>query len=425
MITKSNISAVKGMRNIFPPDSYKKQEIINQCQTIAQQFGYLPWELPILERTELFKKTLGDDSDVVGKEMYSFVDIGGEDVCLRPEGTAGAIRAGLEHGLFYNLNQRVSYHGSMFRREKPQKGRFRQFTQFGFEYLGASSPLADIEMILITKNLLAELKIIDSVVLEINSIGTSKQRAEYCNYLKRWEASNVIEFSPEQRRTFENNPLRILDTKDALIKSKILNLPTMVDFLLQDQINNFSYIKNILSEKGITFIHNPLLVRGLDYYNDFVFEWKLLNENKSQNSIIAGGRYDSLPSVLGGSQNYAIGCAVGVDRILDYFDITTTSKITFYFIPLDQLSLVCLDIEVEKLRRIFKDTIFVIDHSLKGLKTQIRNSESYNPCVYIIMGDKERLDGKIMIKSSNDNSALYPINEYVNQIERIIKNGRS
>ncbi|MBF97125.1 MAG: Histidine--tRNA ligase [Alphaproteobacteria bacterium MarineAlpha9_Bin4] len=314
-MNNKKIASVRGMHDIFGEDHYKQQDIIDNFIKVVSLFNFSPINTPIMEHSEVFIRSLGNVSDVVMKEMYSFLDKSKDSVTLRPEGTAGIARALVSNGLTQNLPQRYFYHGPMFRYERPQQGRLRQFHQVGIELFGKGSYFEDCEVIRIAYFFLKNLNILDKVLLKINTIGKSSSRNNFINEIKSYFNLNKKKLSSDSLKRLEKNPLRILDSKDPQDQDLLKEAPIIYNFLSKDELDNFENIKSLLSSIGISFIVDPFLVRGLDYYSDTTFEFTLKENQKF--AILAGGRYNDLVKELGGSQIPGIGWAAGIERLKD------------------------------------------------------------------------------------------------------------
>ncbi len=308
------IQAIRGMNDILPQETPYWQHIETVCRSVVSQYGYREIRFPILEQTKLFKRSIGDATDIVEKEMYTFDDRNGDSLTLRPEGTAGCVRAGIEHGLLYNQIQRLWYMGPMFRHERPQKGRLRQFHQLGVEAFGMLNPAIDVEMILLSKRILDQLSLSDQIVLEINTLGDFNQRKDYQKKLVDYFTAHKNKLDEDSLRRLEKNPLRILDSKNPDMKALNENAPKLSDFIDGDSKKQFDRVCELLTTAGISFKLNPHLVRGLDYYCLTVFEW-VTNHLGAQGTVCAGGRYDKLVDQLGGKDTPAIGFAMGIERM--------------------------------------------------------------------------------------------------------------
>ncbi|MDP3562374.1 MAG: histidine--tRNA ligase [Legionellaceae bacterium] len=309
------IQAIRGMNDILPEQSYAWRNLESIFAQCLQSYGYQEIRLPLLESTQLFKRTIGEVTDIVEKEMYTFNDLNEESISLRPEGTAGCVRACLEHGLLHNQQQKLWYTGPMFRHEKPQKGRYRQFNQFGVEAFGIPGVGIELELILICKRLWATLGVADSVHLEINTLGELSERQAYRQLLIDYFKSHNSMLDEDSKRRLDRSPMRILDSKNPDMKSLIQNAPKLIDVLSETSRNHFNELCAGLDALGVAYRVNPVLVRGLDYYGHTVFEW-VTEHLGSQATVCAGGRFDKLIEQLGGNSSPAVGFALGVERLL-------------------------------------------------------------------------------------------------------------
>ena len=309
------IQAIRGMHDILPDYSHYWQFVEQTIREVMTGYGYREIRLPIVEKTELFKRSIGEVTDIVEKEMYTFADRNGDSLTLRPEGTAGCLRACIEHGLLHNQIQRLWYYGQMFRHERPQKGRYRQFYQLGVETYGMPGPDIDAEVILLTERLWKGLGVREKLELQINTLGTTEERLAYrCVLIEYFSAHNDALDEDSQRR-LQTNPLRILDSKNPDMRALIEQAPVLLDSLGEESRAHFSQLRELLDALGLRYIVNTRLVRGLDYYGKTVFEW-VTDDLGAQGTVCAGGRYDSLVEQLGGRSNYAVGFAMGIERLL-------------------------------------------------------------------------------------------------------------
>jgi histidyl-tRNA synthetase len=309
------LQAVRGTKDIFPKECELFRFINNTACLLAAQYGYGEIQTPIFEFTDVFHKTLGETSDIVGKEMYTFTDKGGESVTLRPEGTAGISRAFISEGLAQQIPLKYYYCGPMFRYERPQKGRQRQFNQIGIEFLGSASPLADVECLALSYDLFRALKLEQKVKLEINTIGDSASREIYRNELVQYLLKYKNDLSEESKIRLEKNPLRILDSKDLGDRKILADAPSVYKHLNEDSLKFFNQVQDGLNALGISFTINSKLVRGLDYYSQTVFEWTTEHLG-AQGTVLAGGRYDGLISMMGGPLTPSVGWAAGIERLI-------------------------------------------------------------------------------------------------------------
>ncbi len=309
------IQSVRGMNDILPGNSAAWRHVERVIADTCVAYGYQEIRPPLLERTELFKRSIGEQTDIVEKEMYTFVDNNGESVTLRPEATASCVRAGVEHGLLHNRQAKLWYLGPMFRHEKPQKGRYRQFHQFGIEALGWPGPDADAELQMFAARLFDSLGV-RSVKLEINTLGSDGCRAAYRDALHGYLSRYRNDLDEDSQRRLDRNPLRILDSKDEKTRALLTDAPRLADFLDDDAVARFDRLRAYLDTVGIEYHVNDRLVRGLDYYTSIVFEW-VTDRLGAQGAVCAGGRYDGLVEQLGGRATPAAGFALGIERLLE------------------------------------------------------------------------------------------------------------
>ena len=310
----NKLQSVRGTHDHLPEDMYKYNNIITKAEKISALYGFKPMATPIFEFSNVFKKTLGESSDIVTKEMYTFKDKGDEEITLRPEGTAGIVRAIISNGLSQEMPFKSFYHGPMFRYERPQKGRLRQFHQVGVECFGMAGPDIDAELLLISARLWKLLGVQDVVRLELNSIGTVVDRGNYKQALVEFLMPIKDQLDEDSKRRLGTNPLRILDSKNPDTQALLVNAPSMTDHLGAEARAHFTELKTMLDEVGITYTVNPRLVRGLDYYNYTVFEW-VTDKLGAQGTVCAGGRYDGLVNQLGGGDTAGVGFAMGMERL--------------------------------------------------------------------------------------------------------------
>ncbi|MEX1197452.1 MAG: histidine--tRNA ligase [Pseudohongiellaceae bacterium] len=311
----ARIQAIRGMNDILPAQTPVWQFLEDRLQTLVHRYGYREMRFPIVEQTQLFRRSIGEVTDIVEKEMYSFADRNGDELSLRPEGTAVCVRAAEQHGLLYNQQQRLWYHGPMFRYERPQKGRYRQFHQFGAEAFGMTGPDIDAELIIMTRRLWQMLGLEGYVRLELNNIGTSADRNAFGEALVRYLEPHRERLDADSRRRLDSNPLRILDTKDPGTREILEGAPALGEYLGEETVAHYEQLKVLLDSAGIDYTENPQLVRGLDYYNNAVFEW-ITDSLGAQGTVCAGGRYDTLVEQLGGRPTPATGFAIGLERLV-------------------------------------------------------------------------------------------------------------
>ncbi len=303
------------MNDVLPENSPAWQYLEEKFQQVVTSYSYAEIRTPIVESIDLFNRSIGEVTDIVEKEMYCFEDRNGERLALRPEGTASIVRAGIEHGLLYNQTQRMWYLGPMFRYEKPQKGRYRQFQQMGVEAYGMGGADIDAEVILLSVALWRSLGILDALTLEINSLGSNAAREEYRTALVEFLSARQDQLDEDSKKRLLSNPLRILDSKDPKTQVLLNDAPSLVEYLDEDAKSHFTALTAILDRAGISYVINPRLVRGLDYYNKTVFEWTT-DKLGAQGTVCAGGRYDGMVEQLGGKSTPAVGFAMGEERLL-------------------------------------------------------------------------------------------------------------
>ncbi|ARD23308.1 MULTISPECIES: histidine--tRNA ligase [Shewanella] len=309
------IQAIRGMNDILPTQSPLWQQVESVIRSTVSAYGYSEIRTPIVESTDLFKRSIGEVTDIVEKEMYTFADRNEDSLTLRPEGTASTVRAGNEHGLLYNQEQRLWYMGPMFRHERPQKGRYRQFHQFGVEVYGIPSADVDAEVLMLSARLWDSFGIKEHVKLELNTLGDTAERAAYRDALIAFLEQHKEQLDEDSKRRMYSNPLRVLDSKSPQVQAILTDAPALMDYLGEESKTHFSTLCELLDAVGIEYTVNPRLVRGLDYYNRTVFEW-VTDSLGSQGTVLAGGRYDGLVGQLGGKDTPAVGFAMGLERIV-------------------------------------------------------------------------------------------------------------
>lgn len=388
---------IRGFRDILPSEASKFIFIENIINKMMLSYNAEQVRLPALESLNLFKRSIGETSDIVTKEMYSFDDRNGDTLCMIPEGTASCLRLALENNLIYDRGpkkKRLYYIAPMFRHERPQKGRYRQFTQFGVEFYGDQSYHDDIDLLLFISNLFIKLDIND-IKLHLNTIGCNDDRQRYSSKLIEYFSRYENHFTDEQKKTLSKNPLRLLDTKDPSLQDIVSSAPSIDDFINKNAKQNFDLIKNELSNLNIAFVHDTKLVRGLDYYNDLVFEWKT-SRLGSQDAVCAGGRYDQLSSIIGDKEIPAVGFAMGLDRVVELFE----DKNTFINIGLANISEKNHSIQklVQHLRDLDCDFKLKIMDKNKTLTKQIKQADKEQCELLIIVGDNEISNNMLTVK---------------------------
>lgn len=315
----AKLQAIRGMSDTLPDQSLSWQYLESAFQRIVKRFGYREIRFPIIERTELFKRSIGEVTDIVEKEMYSFDDRNGDNVSLRPEGTAGCVRAANQHGLLYNQQQRLWYAGPMFRHERPQKGRYRQFHQFGVEAFGMAGPDIDAEILQFSASLWKELDLSEYLTLQINNIGNAEDRSRYGIALTEFLKSKAQQLDEDARNRIYTNPMRVLESKIPEVQQALQGCPKLQDFVSEASQEHYLALQGLLMRANIPFIENARLVRGLDYYNYCVYEWTTESLG-AQGAVCGGGRYDGLVEMLGGKPTLAAGFAIGIERLILMLD---------------------------------------------------------------------------------------------------------
>lgn len=308
------INAIRGMNDLYGDQSHAFDYLVQTAESVLKQYGFQSIRLPIVEKTELFARSIGEVTDIVEKEMYTFEDRNGDSLTLRPEGTAGCVRAVIQNGLAHNQIQKLYYTGPMFRHERPQKGRYRQFNQFGVEVFGIETVDVDAELIALSARLWEKLGL-QNLELQINSLGSQAARQAYRDILVAYLEDHKSELDEDSLRRLETNPLRILDTKNPDMKGLVDAAPKLIDHLDEESRQHYADLKAHLDDLGVAYVENPNLVRGLDYYNRTVFEW-VTTELGAQGTVCAGGRYDGLVEQIGGKSTPAVGFAMGIERLM-------------------------------------------------------------------------------------------------------------
>jgi len=396
-----NIKAIKGTQDVLPNESYKNQFIEKTALEIAETFGFKEMRTPVFEQTELFQRSVGDTTDVVQKEMYTFTDKGDRSITLRPEGTAGAVRAFLEHGLFNDaLPQKVCYVTSCYRYEKPQAGRLREFHQFGVECLGTASPAADAEIISLANEIFGFLGV-RNLELQINSIGCPKCRAEYHKALKEYFASYKEELCETCLDRLDRNPMRILDCKSPVCSGIAEKAPVVLDFLCDECKEHFEMVKKYLDNMKIEYKINPQIVRGLDYYTKTVFEF-VSTEIGAQGTVCGGGRYDGLVEEMGGAHTPSLGFAMGLERLLLLIDaqgieLPEARRCDVYVASIgEKASLAASEIVTDLRSGGISAQFDVVGRSVKA---QMKYAGKINAQYSMVLGDSEIENNKAMLKN--------------------------
>ncbi|WP_353369882.1 histidine--tRNA ligase [Aliiglaciecola sp. NS0011-25] len=396
------IQAVRGMNDCLPADSGVWQWVEDKIRSVVGSYGYQELRTPIVESTDLFKRSIGEVTDIVEKEMYTFEDRNGDSLTLRPENTASCVRAGNQHGLIYNQQQRIWYMGPMFRHERPQKGRYRQFHQFGVETFGLNGPDIDVEVIMLSARLWKVFGISEHVTLEINSLGSNQVRANYRDALVEYLSARKSQLDEDSLRRLESNPLRVLDSKNPDVQAAIKDAPTLLDYLDDESKTHFESLCSKLTDMGIQYRINPRLVRGLDYYNRTVFEW-VTESLGSQGTVCAGGRYDGLVEQLGGKPSTAVGFAMGIERLvlmLQTLGLTSDvpDPVDIYVTALgDSTELYAMKLS-EQLRDSSPQLRVQLHCGGGNLKKQMKRADKSAAPIVIVIGENEMNENKVVVK---------------------------
>lgn len=396
------IQAIRGMNDILPEQSAVWQYLESTVANLLKRYSYQEIRMPIVEQTALFKRSIGEVTDIVEKEMYTFEDRNGDSLTLRPEGTAGCVRAAEEHGLLYNQIQRLWYKGQMFRHERPQKGRYRQFHQIGVETFGMQGPDIDAELIILSARLWKELGLYDAVTLELNSLGSSEARAEYRTALVEFLSARKDELDEDSQRRLESNPMRILDSKSPETQALLDGAPVFEDYIDEESKAHFEQLCAMLDAAGIAYQLNPRLVRGLDYYCKTVFEWTT-TELGSQGTVCAGGRYDGLVEQLGGRATPAVGFAMGVERLilmLQTLDVVPAhvSHQPQIFIAAVGEGMATQGLLLGEMLREKTDYRIQMHCGGGSFKSQIKKADKSGAEIALILGESEVANGEVAVK---------------------------
>ena len=394
------IKSVRGMPAILPGEVKKWQFVEAVAKNVLHAYSYNEIRTPVVERSELFQRTIGENTDIVAKEMYTFIDRNDQSLSLRPEATAGIIRAGIDQGFFYNQTQKLWSIGPMYRYERPQKGRYRQFHQINMEAFGFPGPDIDFEMILLTGRIWKALNL-SPLQLELNSLGSPESRKEYKRQLQDYFHDHQKELDEDSLRRLDRNPLRILDSKNPDLQEIIESAPKMVDFLDQESNEHFEGLMAMLQEHAIEYSLNTRLVRGLDYYTRTVFEWTT-DQLGAQATVCGGGRYDALVAELGGKTTSAIGCAIGLERLIELVDVSDQNEQNnppkIYIVAVGSKAEEEGFVLAEELRDAYPN--LSIEMNLNGgrFKQQFKRADKAGADIALILGDDEMSQQTVGVK---------------------------
>jgi len=396
------IKAIRGMNDVLPSQTRIWQHLESVLRETLDSYGYQEIRMPVVEKTQLFARSIGEATDIVDKEMYTFPDRNDESLSLRPEGTAGCVRAGIEHGLLYNQEQRLWYMGPLFRYERPQKGRYRQFHQMGAEVFGLSGPDVDAELIFMTARIWKALGIDHLIRLEINSLGSSEARQKYRQVLVDYFSANKEQLDEDSVRRLEINPLRILDSKNPAMQSLIEQAPRLTEHLDDESQAHFSAVCKRLDNAGLEYRINTRLVRGLDYYNRTVFEW-ITDSLGAQGAVCGGGRYDGLVEQLGGKSTAGVGFAMGLERLVALLTDCTdqqsiNDEIDIYLARMGENAEIKALLLAEDLRNVFPGLKILTHCGTGNFSKQLKKADKSGAGLCLILGDTELAENKVTIK---------------------------
>ncbi len=426
------IQSIRGMHDILPDNTPIWQYFESTVRQLLGSYGYHEIRMPVVEQTDLFKRAVGEVTDIVEKEMYTFEDRQDTEkgepplsLALRPEGTAGCVRAGIQSGLIFNQQQRLWYTGPMFRGERPQKGRYRQFHQVGVETFGITGPDIDAELIALGARLWKQLGL-QNIRLELNSLGTLQARLAYRQLLVDYFSAHTDQLDEDSQRRLHTNPLRILDTKNPAMKTLVAGAPSLHDHLDSESAQHFAELKSLLDGMGIPYTINPRLVRGLDYYSRTVFEW-VTDELGSQGTVCAGGRYDGLVEQLGGRTTPACGFAMGVERLILLLETQQRQPKPplpdIYFIAAGEKAIPHSLVIAEQLRDALPHLRLVTNCGGGGFKPQMKRADKSQARFALILGEDELARGEIGLKSLRDSGEqiTLPLSDLANHLRQSIE----
>ncbi len=417
------ISAVRGMNDLYGEEADVFAHVMATAESTFKQYGYRSIYLPIVEKTELFCRSIGEVTDIVEKEMYTFPDRNNESLTLRPEGTAGCVRAVIQNGLAYNQIQKLFYMGPMFRYERPQKGRYRQFHQIGVEVFGLASPDVDAELIALTARLWQKLGL-NGLELQINSLGSQEARVAYREKLVAYFSEHKQLLDEDSVRRLSSNPLRILDTKNPEMHSLVEGAPKLIDFLDGPSIDHFNQLKAHLDDLDIDYVVNTNLVRGLDYYNRTVFEW-VTTELGAQGTVCAGGRYDGLVEQIGGKSTPAVGFAMGVERLVallsERVDLVTKDQVDIYMVLVGEQVQRSGLVLSEKIRQALPCLNVQMNCGGGSFKSQFKKADRSGARYAVVLGEQELNEQVVLIKALREECEQVKISwtELTGYIERL------
>ena len=423
------IRAIRGMNDILPDDVAAWQYVEHHARALLRAYGYREIRPPVVERTELFRRSIGEVTDIVEKEMYTFDDRNGESLTLRPECTASIVRAAIEHGLLRTPGERVWAMGPMFRYERPQKGRYRQFHQIDVEILGVAAPSPEAELVLLTRRLWKVLGIC-GLSLELNSLGSRAIQARYRSRLVEYFSAHTASLDEDSLRRLDTNPLRILDSKNPSMQALVEDAPRIVDMLDGDARVDFDRLRAMLDEAGVEYRVNPRLVRGLDYYTGIVFEWTT-SALGAQGAVCGGGRYDNLVAEIGGPASPAIGFAIGLERLVALLESQSVevpgTRPHAYLAAAGERASVLAHSVAERLRDAVPGLRLVVDAADGSFKTKLKRADRSDARIALVLGEDEARSGRIAVKDlrARGSQTTMPIDELAGHVSRIVCAGQT
>ncbi len=417
------IQAIRGMNDVLPDATSLWRSIEQIFASVLSSYGYQEIRFPLIESTQLFKRTIGEVTDIVEKEMYTFNDLNGDSITLRPEGTAGCVRACLQNGLLHNQQQKLWYMGPMFRHERPQKGRYRQFNQLGVEAFGMPGAMVELELISMCRKFWEQLGFANFVQLQVNTLGELTERQRYKKVLVEYLTDHENQLDEDSKRRLTRNPLRILDSKNPEMQQLLANAPKLIDVLDEKSREHFQFFCAGLDALQVPYVVNPVLVRGLDYYGHTVFEW-VTDKLGSQATVCAGGRYDILVEQLGGNPTPAVGFALGIERI--YLLMETLSLLkqeckrnALYVIAVNDQAVVRGLVISELIRSAYPEIEVLVNTAGGSFKSQFKKADKSGARLALILGEDELANEQISIKDLRDEAEQITVDQ--NRINQILK----
>jgi len=393
------IRNVRGMPDVLPEKTPYWQHIEKTAMALLHSYGYAELRLPLLESTELFTRSIGAVTDIVEKEMYTFADRNGDSLSLRPEGTAGAVRCMIQHGLLHTPGSKIWYQGPMFRHERPQRGRQRQFSQIGVEAFGIADAGIDAELIIMIRRLWQRLGLADQLSLKINSLGNRDERQAYRKLLQDWLRQHQEQLDDDCRRRMQTNPLRVLDSKNPAMQELLKQAPTLLQHLGPDSRAHYDQLCDLLAANDIDFVHDDHLVRGLDYYSHTVFEWQT-EALGAQGTVCAGGRYDDLVALHGARPTPGIGFAMGLERMVELLQQQPPWQAAplLYVVVQDQALRIAAVQLLERCRDALPDSIMLLDHLGGSMRAQMKRANRSQARLAVIVADAEHQRGEVVLR---------------------------